>query len=99
MHVASNVFGEHAFRKVFHGQKRRLPVNKALFEAVSVNLAKLNESEVEILTEHRTEAMGRLKELMTDDQFQSCISYATGNPPRVRRRFSGIEDMLKEVVA
>jgi Protein of unknown function DUF262 len=99
MHVASDVFGEHAFRKVFHGQKRRLPVNKALFEAVSVNLAKLDKSEIAILKERRNEAMESIKSLMTDDQFQSCISYATGNPSRVRRRFSGIEDMLKEVIA
>ncbi len=99
MQVASDVFGEHAFRKVFQGQKRRLPVNKALFEAVSVNLAKLEKSEIVILKERRGEAMDSIKSLMTDDQFQSCISYATGNPSRVRRRFSGIEGMLKEVIA
>jgi hypothetical protein len=99
MQVASDVFGEHAFRKVFQGQKRRLPVNKALFEAVSVNLAKLDKSEIVILRERRGEAMNSIKSLMTDDQFQSCISYATGNPSRVRRRFSGIEGMLKEVIA
>lgn len=99
MHIASNIFGEHAFRKVFHGQKRRLPVNKALFEAVSVNLAKLSESEVEILTGRRSDVMENLKGLMADDQFQSSISYATGNSREVRRRFSGIEGMLKEMVA
>jgi hypothetical protein len=99
MRVAADVFGEHAFRKVFHGQKRRLPVNKALFEAVSVSLAKLDKSEIAILTERQSNAMGSIMDLMTDDQFQSCISYATGNPSRVRRRFSGIEDMLKEVIA
>jgi Protein of unknown function DUF262 len=99
MRAASAVFGEHAFRKVFKGQKRRLPVNKALFEAVSVNLAKLDQSEIATLTERRDKAMDAIMNLMTDDQFQSCISYATGNPSRIRRRFSGIEGMLKEVIA
>lgn len=41
MHAAAAIFGEHAFRKQFRGQDRRLPVNKALFEAISVNLAKM----------------------------------------------------------
>lgn len=99
MHVAQDTFGEHAFRKVFEGQKRRLPVNKALFEAVSVNLAQLSSAEVEILEGRRDAVMSGMVDLMKDEQFLSSISYATGNPKRVQRRFAGVREMLRGVLA
>jgi hypothetical protein len=41
MRAGHEIFGKHAFRKRFRGQEQRSPVNKALFESVSGNLAML----------------------------------------------------------
>lgn len=38
-------------------------------------------------------------DLMEDPQFQQAISVATGDVVKVRRRFSTIEEMLREVAA
>lgn len=99
MRAASDIFGEHAFRKLFRGQIRRLPINKALFEAVSVNLSRLTPAEIGILTERRDEVRELLMDLMEDGQFQQAISVATGDVLKVRRRFAAIEGMLKDVAA
>lgn len=99
MRVALDIFGEHAFRKTFHGQRQRYPVNKALFEAMSVNLAKLSGRELEVLISRRENVMEALRGLMGRDEFQYSISAATGNALTVERRFSFIEKMLREMVA
>ncbi|MFD6985762.1 DUF262 domain-containing protein, partial [Streptomyces sp. NPDC059956] len=45
MITAEEIFEAHTFRKQFPGQTWRLPVNKAIFESVSVNLASLTDHE------------------------------------------------------
>lgn len=101
MAAARAVFGEHAFRKVFEkGQTRRSPINKALFEAVSVNLAALTPGQLTLLKDRRAVAMEAMVDLMrADEQFMSSISYATGSRMRVKRRFEGVQKMLQGVLA
>lgn len=98
MTAAEEIFGEHAFRKQFHGQERRLPVNKALFEATSVNLAMLDDEEIEILKNHYMDVSGRLRYLMEAPDFLQAISGGTGDAVKVRRRFSGIRTLFREVL-
>jgi len=97
MRAAAAIFGEHAFRKVFAGQRTRLPINKALFEAESVSLAKLSAEELARLRERRGKVLARLADLMEDGRFLQAISVATGDAEKVRVRFSAIEHMLREV--
>jgi hypothetical protein len=52
MHCASEIFGDHAFRK-WRGGKGKSPINKALFEAVAVNLALLDDHGREVLVASR----------------------------------------------
>ncbi|HEY9802210.1 MAG TPA: DUF262 domain-containing protein [Leptolyngbyaceae cyanobacterium] len=49
MIAAFNIFGSSAFRKISNYQTKLFPVNKALFEAWSVALSKLNNEEIQIL--------------------------------------------------
>ncbi len=97
MYDAAAIFGQHAFRKVFTGQRWRLPINKALFEAESVSLAKLSSHQLARLREQREKVLERLAELMEDGRFLQAISVATGDAEKVRLRFSAIENMLREV--
>jgi len=97
MHAALAIFGQHAFRKVFAGQRGRLPINKALFEAESVGLAKLSGHDLARLRERREKVLARLAELMEDGRFLQAISVGTGDAEKVRLRFSAVENMLREV--
>lgn len=47
MIAAFDIFGDHAFRKLSNKTQRKSPLNKALFEAWSVNFSNLNELEIE----------------------------------------------------
>jgi len=59
--AARKIFGDYAFRKRYPRQYRRSPVNKALFEAVSVNLAQCSEFELQRLYERRELVQGKTR--------------------------------------
>lgn len=101
MRNARDIFGEHAFRKVSHGQTRRLPISKTLFEATSVNLARMKTEELELLKERKEQVMENFKDLMADaeSRFQQSISFATGNEMMVKERFKGMERLLRQSIA
>ncbi|MGH3246106.1 MAG: DUF262 domain-containing protein [Trebonia sp.] len=98
MRAATDIFGDNAFRKQFVGQERRLPVNKALFETISVNFAALTQKELSILRSRRTDVTERFLGLMELGSFLQSISGGTGDVVKVRRRFSDIQQMLQEVL-
>jgi len=97
MAAATAIFGEHAFRKQFSGQDRRLPVNKALFEAISVNLARMTPRELSILIERREKVRDEFIDMMENSAFLQTISGGTGDVEKVRRRFASIDKLLREV--
>lgn len=98
MRAAAAIFGEHAFRKQFRGQDRRLPVNKALFEAISVNLADMKSRELSLLIERRDKVQEEFINLIENAGFLQTISGGTGDVEKVRRRFASIKDLFREVV-
>lgn len=100
MVTARDTFGIHAFRKRSpDGVGGRLPVNKALFEAVSVNLAALSERQRQCLVERRDGIDEKFMGLMRDVDFQTAISQGTGNIAKVKRRFQRIEELFAEVIS
>lgn len=100
MRAAEEIFGDHAFRKVFSSQKRISPINKAMFEAISVNLARLSKDELAILKSRRKQALAGIIGLLEaeDGVFLGDVSYSTGSASRVRRRFTAVEQLFREVI-
>ncbi len=96
MRRAYVVFGDRAFRKPTNG--RRSPISKALFEVWSVNLGRLTEPQFNTLMEHKPALEGAFSELMDDTEFVIAISYSTGDPRRVKYRFSQIERIIQEAL-
>jgi hypothetical protein len=94
--AAQKIFGEYAFRKRRPGQQRRNPVNKALFEVISVNLAQRSERELQVLCQRRDLVQARLSLLSESREFEEAISVGTGHIAKVRRRFSDVDQMLKD---
>lgn len=95
MRSASAIFGAYAFRKMYVLNGWRYPINKALFEAVAVGLGSLDCNERMALCKKSKLVLDRFVALMKDSKFDSAISQGTGDPAKVRYRFSAIEDLLR----
>ncbi|MCY3973626.1 MAG: DUF262 domain-containing protein [Candidatus Dadabacteria bacterium] len=99
MECACSVFGDRAFRKQYEGVEHRYPVNKALFEAWSVNIGRLNDGERQTLIEKRDVLVDKFKDLMgSDKDFESSVSYGTGSKKNVRYRFNRIAEIIQETI-
>ena len=99
MVAAYRIFNDDAFRKRYDPKDGRFRVSRALFESWSVGLARCSESQIETLVENRVTVVNKFMTLMNEDtEFGYAISYSTGTPVRVRKRFGAIDQLIKEVV-
>ena len=98
MEAATTIFGEYAFRKQYERTDRLFPINKALFEAVSVTLSECSDDRIRTLVENRDEVNRRFAELTgTDYYFERAISQGTGDVAKVRMRFRKMQDLFRSV--
>lgn len=93
MKRAKSLFGKHAFRKSY-GDKRRTPINKALFELWCSTLAVMRDNQYDRLRNSR-EFMSEYQKLLDDDKFNVYISRDSWKPASVRRRYEMINDLIK----
>ena len=99
MCAASDIFGEYAFRKRTNIDDRRRPVSKALFESWSVQLARCSQDQIGVLVEKREDVQRRfIRLILEDDDFNNAISYSTGSPRRVQKRFQAIKQLVEELL-
>jgi hypothetical protein len=98
MEAAPSIFGEHAFRKRFRGYSRRSPVNKALFEVESVNLANRAPEEIRLLASRQSIVEDKFLELMENPDFVTAVSAGTGDVGKVRLRFREMNRIFQEVI-
>jgi hypothetical protein len=92
------IFGDRAFRKQKRGSPRRYPINRALFEVWAANVEALSPEEVDRLQSRATDLQKRFLELLDDTDFAAAISYGTGDPQKVRVRFSRINEIIGETL-
>lgn len=97
MVTATAIFGDDAFRKRYRRGDGRSPINKALFEAMSVSLAELSGEQRQRLIERKEEVIDAFILLMADRDFERAISQGTGDREKVRLRFERIEQLLRTV--
>ena len=96
MRAATDIFNVDAFRKRTAPDHMRNPVNKALFEAWSVVLAKCSPEEIESLVECKADVRKQFMELLNEDKiFQEAVSVSTGVPQRVQKRFDEIQKLVE----
>jgi hypothetical protein len=99
MAAAHGIFGNDAFRKRYYPDAARLPINKALFEAVAVNLAQADEQSLSRLIECQQDVREGFMVLCSDRSFESAISQGTGDIAKVNRRFKSVAEIFGKVVA
>ena len=99
MDAAHKILGRYAFRKYYGKRDRRAPINKALFEAWGVGLARRSEEEIQSLVDKRNKVVQEFVELITKNmEFERAISSSTGTPTRVRERFRSIDQLIGRCV-
>jgi len=98
MVIAHQLLGKHAFRKMYALDDRLKPINKALFEAWSVNLASISEDEFRQLSTRRDALILRFIKLMHDRSFEQSVTQGTGDVAKVRLRFRSIEGIIRETL-
>lgn len=98
MNTAYDIFGNDAFRKRFSRSDARKPINKALFEVLSVSFALLNEDERLLLIEKNDIFIDKFIALHHETGFLRSISQGTAIKDSVIKRFSEILRIIKETL-
>ena len=92
------IFGDRAFRKQKRQSSRRYPINRALFELWSANIEALSPEDVDRLQAKNGDLRDRFLSLLDDSSFAAAISYGTGDPQKVRVRFSKVNEIIAEIL-
>ncbi len=99
MDLSIAIFGNEAFRKIFTHSRRRPPINKALFDAISVQFGLLSNIERTILKANDQQFRQGLEELMaTDSYFLTSVTSSTGDKNRVIHRHRCIEELIRKII-
>jgi hypothetical protein len=99
MQLAKNIFGDEAFRKVRHGNRKLPPINKALFDALSTQLALLSEDDATRLKENKEAFKTKLKEELTNNEvFFLAVTSSTGDKTKVVTRHNTIKELINQVI-
>jgi hypothetical protein len=96
MDAAWRIFGADAFRKRYDENHNRYPVNKALFEAVSVTLGRLTPEDIDHLATRAGRVRRGLIEAFRDPAFDRSVSQGTGDLQKIRTRFSTLRTLMEE---
>jgi hypothetical protein len=95
------ILGRLAFRKFFTLDKteRLRPLNKALFEAWSVNFDRMTDDELLTLSQRQSQLLENFTQLIDIRDFEQSISQSTGDIQRVRLRFAYIREIIGATLA
>jgi hypothetical protein len=96
--IAYKIFGEDAFKRSLTDQQTNKVVNKPLFEAVSVSLARLSPTARETLITNKIEFRSGLKELLQNLKFIDAITLSTANTESVLTRFEMVQNLVSEIL-
>lgn len=100
MKLSKIIFGKWAFRKVYSINERRKPINKALFEVWSVELANLTmEEQKRAISRKKSIFQEFIKLMNTDNTFVAAITSATGDKGRVNYRYNKIHEILYKCIS
>ncbi len=101
MDLAIYIFVDDAFRKRTNKSDARKPINKPLFEVISLYFSKLNPEQIKNLKDNKktfVEALIKLQKNDNDKAFMNAISYGTATRESVFRRHSIFYNLLKPFI-
>ncbi len=99
MCAAFKIFGNDAFRTRYNAEHKRNPINRALFEAWGVQLARCSKDQINELINSQEQLRCRFKHTMNKDiGFDRAISRSTGDPKNVHIRFRTVGQLIQEFI-
>ncbi len=101
MELAYTIFGNDAFRKRENEKDRRKPINKALFDCLSVSFAKLSNLDRSSLSSRAEEFRYRLMQETKHENriFYDAISHGTSAKESVVTRFKIIDKLIESTLS
>jgi hypothetical protein len=99
MKAATAIFGDDAFRKPHAAGDAPNPVNRALFEAVSVTLATFDGAARKNLAAQSDSIKKDFIDLVHNSGFEKAVSQDTGDPAKVRKRFGEIGKLFEKALS
>jgi uncharacterized protein with ParB-like and HNH nuclease domain len=97
LNLSMELFGHHIFSKSIIDSTRPV-INRALFETWTVILGKLTPPEQQKIRQSKTELVQQYKKLLSDQKFFRSITDSTTSRSQVIERFSGIEQLVKNIL-
>lgn len=94
---AKSLFGQHAFRKSYPGQ-RRSPINKSLFETWGILLSDLETEEFGYLLKNKKHFIDAYKQILTDPKFVLAISRDSMKHLSVKYRFNTLSNLINKYI-
>lgn len=101
MSLAADIFGREAFRKPKRAgySRQRTPVNKPLFESLSVALAEVPVEHTDALKSRKGKIVKNFTQMIKEDtEFFESITVGTQTTRQVMIRFARTREMLQEVL-
>lgn len=95
MNYCTKVFGNYAFRK-YNKEKRRGPINKAIFEMWIVCFSEISDSQLNKLVYNREQFLERFEEIQQESIFITAVK--AGDQYSVNRRIEMARELVKEFV-
>ncbi len=89
------LFKRHAFRKYTPGQTRRSVLNASLWDVMSTGLSYYTKTQVEAAADTLRTAY---YQLLSEEDFNTAITYGTNDRKRVLLRFERVTHMLEETL-
>jgi hypothetical protein len=99
--AAFAIFGNDAFRKRHNLDAPRKPINKALFDVLSVSFAKLSDEQCRYLISRKDVFRNKLIDLHNDGdgKFLRALTQGTALKANVIQRFTDIEKIVNETLS
>lgn len=99
MDVCYQLFGSSAFRRPKPDVPNQfLKINKAIFEALSVSIAKLSETEQEIIVNNNTVFRDLIYNLFKNEDFIKSVTSGTAKITQVDFRFNCVNNVITQVL-
>lgn len=97
MNFCEELFGANAFRKLSKETGKYGPINKSLFECVSVCAAHLSDDDKQKLLKNKDMVFSEYEELFKG-RFYETINISTGNVDRVKTRHTEMSNFFKMIL-
>lgn len=95
MDLAFAIFKDEAFRKVKGFHQRKPPINKALFDAIAAQFARISDSDRKVLLKNGMKFKKALKDkLANDEKFFNSVTSSTGDKGKVQYRHGEILNLI-----